>query len=276
MTPFPTPGGGARNLPAYLQSIFRHSSSNIQLEGSRLGSDEMDTHQEAGMTQQPTPYRIETGRTVLRCWELTDAALLRKALDRSDQHLRPWIAWMKNQPQSLGETAEWIRQTRARFDLDQDHRFAIFDARERELLGETALFNRAGEGAREIGYWIDLQSTGQGYATEAAAAMVRVGFEVCALERLEIRVARGNESSSAIPSKLGFRLDGILRRRIRDSEGALHDGMAWTLFADEYRGSTAASVPARAFDCTGQLLLDSQPPSTSSRSFTDTASLPMG
>jgi RimJ/RimL family protein N-acetyltransferase len=211
------------------------------------------------MTKRPTPYRIETERMVLRCWELSDASMLRNALDRSDQHLRPWIAWMKNQPQSLVETAEWIRQTRARFDLDQDHRFAIFDARERVLLGETALFNRAGEGAREIGYWIDVKSAGQGFATEAAAAMVRVGFEVCSLERLEIKIAAGNRASAAIPAKLGFTLDGISRRRIRDSEDELHARMEWTLFSDEYPPSIAAAAPIKIFDCVGELLLDSHP-----------------
>lgn len=203
------------------------------------------------MTKE-TPYRIETERLVLRCWDLADAVSLRQALDRSDRHLRPWIPWMKDQPQSLRETAQWIRVTRGRFDLEQDHRYAIFDSTGRVLIGETALFSRAGAGAREIGYWIDTASVGKGYATEAAAAMVKVGFEYAGVDRLEIHIASGNEASAAIPRKLGFRLDAIARRRIQDSEGNTHDRMEWTLFADEYPTSPAAAARVVVFDCLGE------------------------
>ena len=55
------------------------------------------------------PYRIETERTLLRCWSPSDAALLRASLDRSDTHLRPWIPFMKDEPRALEETADWLR-----------------------------------------------------------------------------------------------------------------------------------------------------------------------
>ena len=40
-----------------------------------------------------TPYRIETERLVLRCYDPEDAPLLKDAVDRSLDHLRPWMPW---------------------------------------------------------------------------------------------------------------------------------------------------------------------------------------
>lgn len=200
-------------------------------------------------------YRVETERTVIRCWSLTDARLRRAALNASDSHLRPWIPWMKDEPQTLHETAEWIRRTRANFDLDKDYRYAIFDREERELLGETGLYPRAGEGAREIGYWIDKRSEGHGYATETSAAMVRVAFEIDRIDRLEILCAQENAPSAAIPAKLGFTHEGNLKRRIPSSEGGLYDAMIWTLFASDYPESQASKIPISAFDCLGERLI---------------------
>jgi RimJ/RimL family protein N-acetyltransferase len=207
------------------------------------------------MRREPTPYRIETARTVIRCWELRDARLLRDALDVSDRHLRPWIPWMRDQPKSLVETVAWIRSTRAAFDLDREFRYAVFDRSETVLIGETGLYTRAGEGAREIGYWISAPHAGRGYATEVAAAMVKVGFEVVGVGRVEIHIARGNEVSLAIPPKLGFTLDATVRRRMIDSEGEVHDRTEWTLFADEYPESPAAGARVTAFDGIGEVLL---------------------
>ncbi|MEE8463171.1 MAG: N-acetyltransferase, partial [Gammaproteobacteria bacterium] len=59
------------------------------------------------MTESPLniAYRIETDQLLIRCWSPADAPVLRAALDESDQHLRPWIPWMKDEPKSLDETA---------------------------------------------------------------------------------------------------------------------------------------------------------------------------
>lgn len=200
-------------------------------------------------------YRVETDRLVIRCWSVNDAPHLRAALDRSDRYLRPWIPWMKDQPQSLDQTLAWIRTSRAKFDLDQDFVHAIFDRDERELLGGTSLFTRQGIRTREIGYWLTPGAAGKGVATEASAAMVRVAFEVDRVDRVEIRCAPENAPSIAIPMKLGFAHETTLKDRYVDSEGTVRDTMVWTLLAADYPASLSRRADIRAFDGAGRQLI---------------------
>jgi [ribosomal protein S5]-alanine N-acetyltransferase len=56
----------------------------------------------------------------------------------------------------------------------------------------------------EIDYRLGPPHWGQGYATEAARAIVRFGFEHSAWDRIVAAVARGNDASVRIVERLGF------------------------------------------------------------------------
>lgn len=114
---------------------------------------------------------------------------------------------------------------------------------------------RAGPGALEVGYWINKSCEGQGYATDATAAMIRVAFEIAKVERIEIYCAPENEASVAIPRKMGFLHEATLARRYNDSEGDARDMMVWTLFADACADSPAGHQGLKAFDCLGRQVL---------------------
>ena len=202
-----------------------------------------------------TAYRIETDRLVMRCWSPADARTLRSCLDDNDQHLRPWIPFMKDEPRSLEQTTEWLRSIRAGFDLRQNYRYAVFDTAGERLLGENMLLGRAGPGAFEIGYWTDRHAISHGYASESTCAMIRVAFEIEKAERLEIMCDPGNEGSAAIPARLGFTHDATLPKRSTNTEGKVCDLMVWSLFAENYPASPAAKTPLKAFDCLGDLII---------------------
>jgi RimJ/RimL family protein N-acetyltransferase len=201
--------------------------------------------------QIPTAYRVETERLVLRCWSPDDAACLRTALDECDAHLRPTIPFMKDEPRSLKQTAEWLRGIRAAFDLDKMYRYAVFDTEEKNLLGENMLIKRVGPGGLEIGYWTHKNATGKGFATEASSAMIRLAFEIEKVDRVEIMCAPENTISARIPVRLGFTHEATLKQRALDSEGNKCDLMVWSLFATDYLSSPAAKFALRTFDCMG-------------------------
>jgi RimJ/RimL family protein N-acetyltransferase len=199
------------------------------------------------------PYRIEIeDGPVIRCWDPRDAPLLKEAIDSSLEHLRAWMPWVHDEPQSLEEKAALLRQFRGGFDLGQDFVFGIFSADESEVLGGTGLHTRVGDGAFEIGYWVRASRVGRGIATAAAAALTKVGIELGGADRIEIHVDPENEASCRIPRKLGYVEEGILRRRLPSSAGVpRRDAIVFSLLAEDLAASPAARVRLTAFDCRG-------------------------
>jgi len=202
----------------------------------------------------PPPYRIETDRLVIRCYEPRDAPLLKEAIDLSVEHLRPWMPWIRFEPQTVEEKVELLRGFRGQFDLGQNFPYGIFNREETKQLGGSGLHPRGGEGSLEIGYWVAADATGQGIATEQTAVLTRAVFEVCGLERVDIQVEPDNERSLAIPRKLGFTQEGVLRRRLDpgDDDGPRRDSVLFTMVQDELAGSPCAQYGYVAYDVVGK------------------------
>jgi RimJ/RimL family protein N-acetyltransferase len=198
------------------------------------------------------PYRIETERLVVRCWEPRDATLLKEAVDASLEHLRPWMPWAAHEPQTLDEKVELLRRFRGLFDRDEDFVYAIFSRDEAQVVGGSGLHTRVGEGALEIGYWIRAGATGRGFATEATAALTRVAFELCGVDRVEIHVEPSNEPSLAVPRKLGFTEEATLPRRLLAGDGDRRDSVVFTLFAGAFPTTPSATANLAAYDAAGR------------------------
>jgi RimJ/RimL family protein N-acetyltransferase len=202
----------------------------------------------------PAPYRIETERLVVRCYEPRDAPLMKDAIDSSLDHLRPWMPWAENEPQSLEEKIELLKFFRSQFDAGKNFVMGIFSADEDRQLGGSGLHPRLEPGGLEIGYFIRASATRQGYVTESTAALTRVGFEICEADRIEIRIEPGNEASFGVPRKLGFAEEATLRRRLPGRGGGpLRDVTIFTMFREDFDPAIAPSI--RAFDARGERVL---------------------
>ena len=205
----------------------------------------------------PTPpYRIETERLVVRCWEPRDAPLLKDAIDTSLDHLRPWMPWAQHEPQTLDEKVDLLRGFRSRFDAGEDYVYGVFSADESEALGGSGLHTRVGDGAFEIGYWVRASAVGRGIATEVTAALTHVAFAVCNVDRVEIRIDPDNERSLPIPRRLGYVEEARLRRRLppRFPGESQRDSLVFSILEDEFDASVAGPALA-AYDAAGRRLL---------------------
>ena len=89
----------------------------------------------------------------------------------------------------------------------------------------------------ELGYWIDASMQGKGIITEACRTMVRYAFEDQQVQKVEISCAAENLRSRAVPERLGFTQEGVLRRA-----GWLHDryvdGVCYGLLREEWNART--------------------------------------
>ena len=74
-------------------------------------------------------------------------------------------------------------------------------------------------GAPELGYWIAEQHWGQGYATEAADAVVQIARWTLKLKSLKSGYFTDNPASGRVLQKLGFRLTGKVVPRHSSGRG---------------------------------------------------------
>lgn len=197
-------------------------------------------------------YRIETERTVLRCWQPQDAALLSAAVEASLEHLREWMPWAMTEPKSLEDRVGYLRRMRAAFDRDEEYVYGIFSPDESAVIGGTGLHKRGEGNCLEIGYWIHADYINRGLATEISAALTKVAFILHGVDWIEIRCDPRNVRSASVPHKLGYTHDTTLRKRRTTVQGKIEGTMVWSLFADEFPDSPAAQAKIRAFDVLGR------------------------
>jgi RimJ/RimL family protein N-acetyltransferase len=203
-----------------------------------------------------TPYRVETERLLIRCWDPADAHLVADAVGSSLPELRAWMPWAHDEPMTIDRRIELLREFRSKFDSGVEWIYGIFSADGSTALGGIGLHPDVGSDALEIGYWVRSSATGAGLGGEAAAAMTRVGFRLRGVDRMEIRVDPANTRSARIPERLGYTMEARLRRRLPPAVpgSARGDALIFTMLAEEFSGSSAAGVAIRAFDAAGRPL----------------------
>lgn len=172
------------------------------------------------MIAPPTP--IVTERLVIRPWTDDDVDALTEAITASIEHLRPWMKWAAHEPLSHDQRLEAIDRSRKGWEAGDDFTLGIF--LDGEAIGGTGLHPRVGPGGVEIGYWIHLDHTGRGYATEAASALSRVALSLGGIDRVEIHHDVANVVSARIPAKLGFTRT---EERRRDIAAPGESGVEW-------------------------------------------------
>src|SRR5690606_11862192 len=96
---------------------------------------------------------------------------------------------------------------------------------------------------------------GQGYATEATGALVRIGFDVEDLAALEIRMEPHNLRSARVAEKLGFEGPELDPLSHPTAEGDKRDTHVYTLSRVAYVASPARTQPVEAYDVIGRRIL---------------------
>lgn len=160
-----------------------------------------------------------TARLRLVPWDEADAAALRAALDASDGHLRPWIPFMRHEPRTLAQTRDTIARYRDDFNTGRCLRYALWEQASGALVGEAMLIDRAGAGALEVGYWVHVDHTGRGFATEAVACLRALARDALGVTRLTFLCDVRNAPSNAIPARMGAVVDEVVT--LEEPDGAV-------------------------------------------------------
>ncbi len=164
----------------------------------------------------------------------SDAPALFALTDRSRESLRRWLPWVDG-TRSVAGTRRFIRTARDR--LRQNDGFQVVIRYRGELAGAMGYhYWDWTAGKTEIGYWLAPPFEGKGIMTRSCRALVDYAFLNLGLNRVEIRAAVGNTRSRAIPERLGFRQEGILREAER-TPGGLVDEVVYALLRSEWEAA---------------------------------------
>lgn len=129
------------------------------------------------------------------------------AADRD--HLRPWLPWV-NSTRSPDDTHTFIRTSLR--ELIEGKSIALGIWAGGIFAGGAGYHRHDWQNMKtELGYWLAEPFEGRGIMTDAVRALLPYAFSELGMHRVEIHCATENRRSRAIPERLGFSLDGILR-----------------------------------------------------------------
>ena len=186
---------------------------------------------EAPLRDTAAMLRFAVTDTVhLRHLESSDAEELHALVVANRAHLLPWMPWAAEQ--DLERTRAFIALSHKQ--LADDNGFQLAMVEHGRIIGAVGFGDVDWENrSSEIGYWIDQRHEGRGLVTRAVRAMIDHAFGVWQLHRIEIQAAPGNPRSQAIPVRLGFTREGMLRECERSGDAWL-DGVVYGLLSAEW------------------------------------------
>jgi RimJ/RimL family protein N-acetyltransferase len=150
------------------------------------------------------PDAIHTPRLTLRLWAEADAVRLGVAVASSLEHLRPWMPWVASEPLTHSQRLGLIDMWQADWEQGGDVVVGAFMGD--VVIGSAGLHRRRGPRVLEIGYWVHVDHTRNGYAAEIATALTTAAFTVPEIDRVEIHHDKANLASAGVPQRLGYTL----------------------------------------------------------------------
>jgi ribosomal-protein-alanine N-acetyltransferase len=119
-------------------------------------------------------------------------------------------------PYDLDHALAWIGHQRREAVRGRATNFAIRLLPDSPLIGCAGLRDIDPEHLQaELGFWIGLEWWGKGYAREAAAEVVRFGFEDLGLNRIYAHHMARNPAAGRVLLHIGMQREGLLRERVR-------------------------------------------------------------
>jgi RimJ/RimL family protein N-acetyltransferase len=105
-----------------------------------------------------------------------------------------------------------------------------------QLVGNCGIRRKdANDWEADIGYELAPAHWGRGYATEAARAMVRIGFDDLHLHRVSAWCIADNVASARVLEKAGLRLEGRLRQN-EFFQDRWWDTLLYAVLSDDWSG----------------------------------------
>jgi RimJ/RimL family protein N-acetyltransferase len=180
----------------------------------------------------PTPQpALTTERLVLRPFAAADAPEVHRLA--GDRRVADTTISIPH-PYEPGTAEAWIAARADAYARAEGVTYAITDREAGVLIGAVGLHLHSRFRRAEMGYWIGVPHWNRGYATEAARAMVRFGFETIGLNRIYATHFPRNQASGRVMEKTGMRREGVWRQHLMRWD-RFEDAVVYGILREEWR-----------------------------------------
>lgn len=137
-----------------------------------------------------------------------DAKIIFNAIDTNRKHLRKWLPFV-DCTTKVEDTEDFVNSVIDHVDSSQAIFTVWFNSEFCGLLGlkDIDYLNRK----VELGYWLVEKMTGKGIVTFCVKKIMELFYLKFDINRIQIKCGVGNDKSSAIPKRLGYKFEGIER-----------------------------------------------------------------
>ena len=183
--------------------------------------------------QHTGTIRLETDRLLLRPFTPEDA---QQMYDNwaSDPEATRFLTWKPHA--SVDATRNWLTYRATQYEKPDYYGWAITLKDSGEVIGDISIV-RSDEDLRmaELGWVLARKCWGQGYAPEAARAMIDHLIDTVGYHRIQAWHDVQNPKSGRAMIKSGMRYEGTLRQYARNSDGGFIDVAIYSIIESDAR-----------------------------------------
>lgn len=154
---------------------------------------------------------IDSKRIILRSWSEDDIGDLIEGLNNIN--VSKWLAAIPH-PYTKRDAEDFIHYATHTAEKAGNIMLAIVLKENNKVIGGTSIesINKR-NGTAGGGIWLNEKYQKNGYGTEALSVRIKYAFEELGLRRMESGYFPGNIPSEGMQKKLGFKNEGIRRKR---------------------------------------------------------------
>lgn len=154
---------------------------------------------------------VESKRIILRNWRDEDIDDLVQGLNNIN--VSKWLAAIPY-PYTRQDAKNFISYAKDSNDNSKNIMLAIVLKENNKVIGGTSIENiNKKDGTAGGGIWLNEEYQKSGYGIEAFSTRIKFAFDVLGLRRMENGYFPGNEKSRNMQHKLGYKDEGLRRKR---------------------------------------------------------------
>ena len=168
----------------------------------------------------------------LKILEEREAEQLFELIDNNREYLAEFLPFVEH-TNKVEDSKKFIHSALQQFINGDGFHCGIWS--NKELIGVIGLhYLDLVNKKTSIGYYLAENFQKKGIMTQCTKALIRYVYEEYDINRIEIQMSTKNKKSRAIPIRLGFTYEGILRNNER-LQGEFSDSYVYSMLREEYK-----------------------------------------